>query len=378
MAITWTAINDGLSGDGLNVFRFLHDPWSSNGTTLTGAYIATKGGIYKTNGLPTPTWTQVLSAATVEGIIGTNDGSNPTMCHFTRELVLPINVQNYVGVIVRKSIAGNECRNYYAYSTDGGTSWNCNTLQYWTYDKIVGGYAWNLLDGDGAVGVFAFPSHKTANTIYVSAGIGTAHGKGLWTSTDGGSTWSSQDWDWATNSGPRYVVLPFADASGSAYANDLKAWKCHVESESYEVLTSTSFPGPGFIDKSTWTVAHAMDANVYSWLMDLCTWDEDYVYVLTAANGTPAYALVYTNNGGSTWSTKALAHVTKLQSLSALPGNALFCAVGTGLADTADVYVYRTLDGGATFEDATGDLNTVFPSSTSIRSIVPDWIKVSP
>lgn len=379
MTIHWTAINTGLSGDALNVYRFLLDPWSSNGTTLTGAYIATKDGIYKTSGLPTPTWTQVLSPATMASMIGANNAGYP-ISQFTREMVLPINVQNYVAVIGRKSMADGTHRYYWVYSTNGGTSWNCDTSYYWSPGPVTGNQ-WNLSDIDGAIPIFAFPSHKVANTIYMSLGVQGAdgtptHGKGLVTSTDGGVTWgAAQDWDWASGSGPRYIVLPFANASGTPYANDLKAWKCHVGEELKEILTSTSFPGPGFIDKTTWTTVHAMDANIWTWIMDICTWDEDYIYVLTAALGTPAYSLIYSNDGGSTWSTKALAHVAKLQALSALPGNPLYLAVGTGLTDGSPPYIYRTLDGGANFVDATGDLNTVLSGAGSVRSIVPDWIK---
>ena len=85
---SWTAINSGLSGDALDVYRLLFDPWSSDGVKLATAFISTKNGIWKGTGLPSPTWTQVLDATAVEALIGTNDAG--VISHFTRELVLPI------------------------------------------------------------------------------------------------------------------------------------------------------------------------------------------------------------------------------------------------------------------------------------------------
>lgn len=383
----WTAINTGLSGDGLNVFRMLFDPWSSDGTQLTGAYLACKDGIYKGAGMPNPTWTKVLDDTTLLSLIGP-DQLTPPNSHFTRELVLPINIENYVGAFVKRSVdggpSGNLAEYHYVWSTDGGATWQANTTNWWL-DFINASGTGNLTGADGYIGPFLWPSHKTAGTIYMTAALvtwwdhaGVTGGPQLFRSTDSGATWayvgSYNGPDWQP-----YIIIPYADATGTPYLDDSVAHATHSgfgANDGRAMEHTATFPEP-FLP-TLWDPEGSADIlGTGTWLHDICTWNENARYMITNGGG-----MWSTQDGAVTWAYNDPASGgidCMYQCLSALPSNALFCAAAGigGYAGPTIHFVQMTLDGGTTWTDCLSNLDTVLPGITSLRSIIPDWIWVT-
>lgn len=378
---TWTAINTGLTGDALNVIRFLFDPWSSDGISLTGAYIVTKDGVYKNSSLPSGAWEQVLSPAEMQSLIGANAGAS--ILQFTRELAVPITRENYVAVIGIKSLSPSGHKKYYVYSTDGGATWQANTTNYWF---TSGAPAANGFD----TYAYLHYSDNSWNKVYLSVWSGSwwnssSHAEitRLFVSEDSGATFTYEGTMGGSGNRANYLHFPYANSEGIPY-EDTKVWRSYmIVGGTKEIEYTDTFPDPISHTEtypSDYTSSGCDLTGIgNSYLMDTCTWNDNYVYVLLVYGST--YSMAYTNDGGATWEfvniTSVPGESKHMSALSALSGNALVCITAncaSGTPGTARAYL--TQDGGATWGDRTGDANTVLASISEVRSIVPDWVKV--
>lgn len=363
---TWYASNSGLSGSALIVYKFIFDPFSSGGvlqTALQKAYIVTEDGIYKNNSLPNGTWTQVLSPATLSGMIGANNIAHNQFLSVLglAEIVCPITHQDYVGFIATRHVAtGSGWEMYWVYSLDGGANWN-----------VAGTMPWTLWAG----GDFATASAKFADVLYIT-GLCTVAGTGgfyLFTSIDGGATWTTTERILRESR----LLFPYANSSGTPYPDDTKCYRTYDDfGLTNAVQSTTTFPTPAY--PSAWTDSNldlTAYVNTFSGLFDICTWNENYQYLLLRGPGSSLFA--YTNTGAAgTWSIIAPQDVGEnaiWTTLSALPSNQLFCAIANA-ASVGQGRIFLTLDGGATFDDRKGDINTALSSIGAINSLVPDFV----
>ncbi len=378
---TWAAANNGLSGDALDVYRFLFDPFSSNGTYMTTAYLVTKGGVYKATDLPTPTWTCLLTLSQIRTMLQSHSGEWASAL-LTRELILPINIPNYVGFVVDAPYEsfGWQAYLWYFYSTNGGSTWHVVNLST-PKGNIENFGVPGLAGSDGWYALPTFPSHKVANTIWHVQQTTENPTKRVVKSVTGGANWSNvAAW---VNAGTEAIVIPYADAAGVSYAGDGRAWRGAVPNPSGVYATGVNGIQllPNWPSESG-ALAKGAVGMLSLWNIDLCTWDEDYVYGLegwdySTGNQGVTQKVWSTNTGGGTWQSVDVGWVPR--ALSALPANAQFCVVaGSQYTGVACGRVKLSLDGGITFVDKTGDLVTVLPNIARTRSIVPDWIKVTP
>lgn len=360
---TWAALNGGLTGAALDVISFFFDPWSSNKQFLSGAYAITWDGVYKNSNLPTGSWTKVLSATTVNGLIAAGT------VNWNRVHTTAINIQNFLGLwlsVGGAAAAWSTSNGYFVYTTNGGTSWSRNSTA-WMNMRVCNP------NGSGrgiATGWNLWHSAKTAGVLYLFCDTEDFWSKGdaypeaqRYFKATGTSTWAHQQALFFAATPEVKQTMPYADSSGTPYAGDSRAYRI----KGNVLFRTTAFPGIVVFNTEDWTTLYTGVAAFTD--HDYCTWNENYQYLSEPTR------LIATKNGWTSQNVTTLAGHS-LYCLSALPYNASYCAAA-GQDGSTQATVRRTVDGGDTWTDVTGNLLTVSGTATDVRTIAPDWIRTT-
>lgn len=325
---------------GLDLRDFILDPWmpANNG------YLATTDGIYKSTNLDSssPTWTRVLSAATVEATLGLANFRHPN------KISGSINIQDWVGFWFLIGTTANP-NFYFAYSNNGGTSWS--------YVQINNPSVFPSIENhDGWTGSADVVPHVVGSDLVLYAtiargGSGTTRQNYVYKSTDRGLTWSQidvlgtnvTDMMWTlhcpyTNNEDGNLVYVFGqhDAGvGMAYSTD----------------------GTNFTSRGDITIT-AYDNQMHRWGTETYT-QSDQVYYWDA-NATQLY--VSTTGAAGTFSARGMNGISgAVYTSGGFPyNNQQFYAV------TANG-IFISVDGGNNWVDKTGNWSWGFSSSFSVN-----------
>lgn len=359
----WVNITGALVGEGCD---FILDPWDPANAAYAftwGGPGSTTTGIWKTENLNDnpPVWTLLRSLSQMEG---DSPGIN-AVCRFPK-LLASINWENYIAVI-------------YPISTDAGASngylgcWHSHNRGIdWTYATIVdqsGASNWrgaadlvpHVINGELMLYACACPQ------------VGLADRTRIYRSTDHGASWVYFfEIGAAYVSGAPYehtLTCPYNDnADGNRYyviASKLNNGDPHHRlRRCYGASQVTRTPAP-----STFGIPAFHRIGVESHTFD---WQLLYCYDRQAqVPAGPNYKLHVSDDAGDSWTDKGLTSAkgigVDVYAAGGFPYNTqLFYTLGSN-------GIFYSLDGGDTFNDATGDWATEVGAWADGRVVVPVW-----
>lgn len=316
---------------------FILDPWNPTNK----AYLSTDDGLYKSSniGAAAPTWSLVLSQATIEAQFGA--GFDKAF-----KVIASINVQDYVAYFFEAN-AGDACM---AYSSDGGTTWSFSTIDADSENVTFAGavdYVPHLIGGQVV--------------MYIAGGEFTGsppqYRPAVFKSTNSGATWTQTGSIGAYVGGwgitQTYTLhCPYTnnDNGNTLYVTVLGAtWK--------SVDGGVTFTSLGIIPEN----------NVSRHGVETWTLDDRLLYVWDVNS-----SLQVSTNAGVSFTQKGT-----------VPGNTI--KAGGGFPFENSTYyavtvtgIYYSTDGGNNFFNKTGN----FPATTSLSFtgtnnkavIVPLWV----
>ena len=353
----WTDIESGLSG---TFHDFILDPWNPT----TRAFILTTAGVFRGTDMDAsaPTWTSVLSIA---NILDNTDGNG--VGRIGPKIQMSINVENYIGLTVETTTGATNDWGYYIYSTDAGDTWNYILVRNISAisDAEVHMRAWDIV-----------PHSSDGNlTIYLVVGTKANLNEALaiYKSANSGATWSLIQNRGAAGNGPQPTCC------NTPYKNNEsgnEVW-ISVRNGGIDSLRKTT---DGF---ATWPSAIDLPgtANDYTDVkrlgIEIYVGDNNRVVVWTSGN-----ELFKSTNGGNSWS--------EISYSGYVPGTHGTVSGGGGFPFissqyymvTDNRYVFVSIDGGSTWIEKTGNLQSIITVNGSVFDggivrlgvIVPVWV----
>lgn len=348
--------------------HFILDPWSPE----TTAYLATDMGVYKSTNIKTasPTWSLVLSAATIEATTGATFGG-------AMKLLGSINSQYFVALFFK---IGKKL--WMAKTTNGGTNWSFVTVvDHSAYSAL------NWACGADIVPYTVGGSLRLYVIVSVTNGFPVIGQDEIWRSDDAGATWTkvfTYDPGAGSLEPSTLLICPY---NGNSLGNNVIAYLTHTAGN---VIAKSTDAGDSFGSINTdgffQNIKCPNPVNVY-------TQDEDIItFVTEDFNGTTYLKCYRTTNGGTSWSTvfsyntDPAAVEVMWRAFGGFPynSNLLYAVIsdsgiGGGTPDSTYQGIFVSINGGTNWTDKTGNWAFDFDFENIGYglggTIVPIWIE---
>jgi hypothetical protein len=362
----WTAINNGLTGNALHVWRMRFDPSWQEGNKR--AVIVTEAGVYTADDVDgTPTWECKLSLADMRTLVSDANAMFAGFCYswnapaaFSAPLVTSsIYEDDYIGIFVGYITPYVSFYCWYCHSHDWGDSWTAVNLATWF---TLGQDTFHIFQGGG------YSNHFNDRLTFLA--MWTNSTKRVIRSTDGGHVFSELCTIAAISGTQRHRWgIPYKKLDGSVNVDEDEVWianplaapgsSASVKFSSNGVCGTYSNKGPSAPN------VMGMGQSVHNpQFRAACDWD-------TPTANVPH--VWYTKDGGGTWALGWTGAANQLNSaLSGFPYNGQLCYWG-GSAPSNAVYLRATGDFFAHVLDITGDINTKLTNPVRPTAIIPDW-----
>lgn len=334
-----------------NLLVFRLDPWAP----ANNAYCLTSDGLWYTTTIRNspPTWTNILTAAQMQS--GTGDGS----ASFSDEaLIMSPNVSGYAGLIAR----------------------NGNSIYFGRTSNAPGGsgtWLWTLVQSNSLYRAFWVSQHTINNIFVVTYNPGLAT---IWYSTSGGASFSSN-------------VIPVSPATFGMSANASMFIPYLSTTDKLIYVSSEGDQGDGFSGGKvfrTTTGAGGTWSDISPLSSDsrkMGSYSPEAMTESPISDGSNLFLMAYAGAvtdenrlfkySGSSWTTIAGPNTDarwKGDGFGGWPSNNTQLQahnVGFGLG-----HIGRSIDGGATWVDRTGNLLTIQAATIMVRFLTPIWTVV--
>lgn len=346
--------------------HFILDPWSP----LTTGFLATDMGVYKCTNLrgASPSWSLVLSAATIEATTGATFGG-------PMKLVGSINTQYFIGLFFKVGKKG-----WFAKTTNGGDSWSII--------QIVDHSAYTSFHFATSADIVPYAINNNLRLYMLCAtqnGFPVIGQDEIYRSDDAGATWTLKK-AYDPGAGNVYpstmLICPYNDNSDG---NNVIAYLTHTAGEG--VFESTN-GGVSFSeinsDNFSQNITCPNPINVY-------TQNANVIHFVTNDFTGSVFLRCYrTTNGGNTWNTifdyntSGGATTVGWRAFGGFPyvQDQLYAVISTDnsgeIPDSTYQGIFVSTDGGATWTDKTGNWSFDFDFATfdygQGGTIVPIWV----
>ncbi len=361
----WTDITDAIVG---TICDMVLDPWDPKNTAYAFSRVgaaSNTSGLWKTTNLnaAAPVWVLKKTITSMEA-----DGGDASRQNYTK-LACSINWENYIAFFYYFGDATlNSGRRMWCWhSHDGGNTW--------TAARIYNGGT--FMKWRGAANIL---SHEIGGQLYLYCALGRGtYGIAqychyyIMRSIDHGHTWSLWltpwgNWTWASNIPSFYTLdVPYNDNDDG----DSLYWPLCNSVE--HLATYRTYRLRDGVWANVQPAAVSQMPNYHRHSIEASTHDRDRLYCFVHISAAAGYRLYTSINGGTNWTDLGLTSVLGLGKViyasAGLPyNNQLFYALATN-------GIFYSIDGGASWNDATGNWVAAIGAFGTGRAITPMWLE---